>query len=199
DPRARRARGAPQRRDAQQHPRERGSRRGPRGGGGAHRERGHRVVLRRERRELRARHRAPALDADRGHPLRGTDPAPAGPAACGPARRPRQRPAPRAARHDGRGGHARVRVRGELPVSGEHSLAGGPDEYAWLTAGFGVGSIAAGVVLLFRPWTGLSRMIVVTVGYALALAVTAAAPGTRFANVTIVLVGACSIGFLTTG
>ncbi|MTG89730.1 MFS transporter [Cellulosimicrobium sp. BIT-GX5] len=86
-----------------------------------------------------------------------------------------------------------------LPVFGEHSLAGGPDEYAWLTAGFGVGSIAAGVVLLFRPWTGLSRMIVVTVGYALALAVTAAAPGTRFANVTIVLVGACSIGFLTTG
>jgi len=86
-----------------------------------------------------------------------------------------------------------------LPVFGEHSLAGGPDEYAWLTAGFGAGSIAAGVFLLFRPQTGLTRMIVITVGYALALAVTAVAPSTLVANVTIVIVGAFSIGFLTTG
>jgi MFS family permease len=86
-----------------------------------------------------------------------------------------------------------------LPVFGEHSLSGGPDEYAWLTAGFGAGSIAAGIILLFWPQTGLTRMIVLTIAYAIALAVTAAAPSTAFANITIVFVGACSIGFLTTG
>ncbi|WP_460772656.1 MFS transporter [Microbacterium sp. GXF7504] len=86
-----------------------------------------------------------------------------------------------------------------LPVFGEHSLAGGADEYAWLTAGFGAGSIAAGLLLLSWPQTGLHRMTWISLGYAVALAATAAAPSTLVANVTIVFVGACSIGFLTTG
>jgi len=86
-----------------------------------------------------------------------------------------------------------------LPVFGEHSLAGGPEEYAWLTAGFGAGSILAGILLLFRPQTGLGRMILLTVGYAVALGALALSPTTLYANVVIVAVGACSIGFLTTG
>jgi MFS family permease len=86
-----------------------------------------------------------------------------------------------------------------LPVFGEHSLASGPEEYALLTAGFGAGSILAGVVLLFWPQTGLTRMIAITAGYAIVLAVLAVSPSTLFANVVIVFVGACSIGFLTTG
>ena len=86
-----------------------------------------------------------------------------------------------------------------LPVFGEHSLAGGADEYAWLTAGFGAGSIAAGIVLLFWPQTGLRRMTWMSVGYAVALLATALAPNSTVANVMIVFVGAWSIGFLTTG
>jgi len=86
-----------------------------------------------------------------------------------------------------------------LPVFGEHSLAGGADEYALLTAGFGAGSIAAGAVLMFWPQTGVSRMVLISLGYGAALAVTALSPSTVFANVAIVFVGAFSIGFLTTG
>ncbi|MCR2809262.1 MULTISPECIES: MFS transporter [unclassified Microbacterium] len=86
-----------------------------------------------------------------------------------------------------------------LPVFGEHSLAGGADEYAWLTAGFGAGSIAAGVFLLFWPQTGLTRMAMISGAYGVTLGLTAAALNSLVANVTIVFVGACSIGFLTTG
>jgi len=86
-----------------------------------------------------------------------------------------------------------------LPVLAEQTLHGGPRGYAMLTTGFGIGAVLAGAMLLYRPPTGLARMVGVSVAYGVALALVALSPSERFAETTIVLVGACSIAFLTTG
>ena len=86
-----------------------------------------------------------------------------------------------------------------LPVLAEQTLHGGPSGYAMLTTGFGIGAVLAGVLLLCRPQTGLARMVGVSVAYGVALTLVALSPNERFAETTIVLVGACSIAFLTTG
>lgn len=86
-----------------------------------------------------------------------------------------------------------------LPLLAEHGLRAGTHEYALLTAGFGVGAVLAGIVLVVRPLTGSGRLVVVSVAYAVALAALAASPTRQVADVVVVLVGACSIAFLTTG
>lgn len=86
-----------------------------------------------------------------------------------------------------------------LPVFAERALAAGPAEYAWMTAGFGAGAVAAGLLLLYFPQTGLARMTVVTGLYGVTLATTATAPSPGAADVLIVVVGGCSVGFLVIG
>jgi MFS family permease len=86
-----------------------------------------------------------------------------------------------------------------LPVFAEHALTAGPAEYAWLTAGFGAGAVIAGLLLISYPQTGLARMTTVTALYGVTLAATATAPSPGVANTLIVVVGACSIGFLVIG
>jgi predicted MFS family arabinose efflux permease len=86
-----------------------------------------------------------------------------------------------------------------LPVFAERTLHAGAPEYSWLTACFGIGSIAAGVILLFHPQHGARRMSYIAAAYAVALAATSFASDSIVANALVVLVGACSIAFLVTG
>ena len=86
-----------------------------------------------------------------------------------------------------------------LPVFGEQSLNGGLNGYGWLTAAFGLGAVVGGIALVIRPQTGLRRMMVITVAYGLSVTGTALSPSLPVALAGMVLVGACSIGFLTTG
>lgn len=86
-----------------------------------------------------------------------------------------------------------------LPVFAERTLDAGAAEYAWLTAGFGLGAVLAGIALVLRPQRTAGRMAAISAFYGIALAATAFAPASSLANTLIVVVGACSIGFLVTG
>jgi MFS family permease len=86
-----------------------------------------------------------------------------------------------------------------LPVFGESVLHGGPGEYAALTAGFGLGAVAAGLLLLVFPPKGAGRMAVISAVYGVALLCTALAPSPMVANLLIIAVGSFSIAFLVTG
>ena len=86
-----------------------------------------------------------------------------------------------------------------LPIFAEQTLRGGIDAYSWLTTSFGVGSIAAGLVLIRWPQTGLAQMIYAAVGFGVAMALPTASPTLAAAIAAAGLVGAASIGFLTTG
>jgi len=86
-----------------------------------------------------------------------------------------------------------------LPIFAEQTLRGGIDAYSWLTTSFGIGSIAAGLVLIRWPQTGLARMIYAAGGFGTAMALLTASPTLAAAIAAAGLVGAASIGFLTTG
>lgn len=86
-----------------------------------------------------------------------------------------------------------------LPVFGETVLHGGAAEYAALTAAFGAGAVAAGIILLIWPPRGAAQMVVVSAGYGLAVWATALAPTPLVANILVAAVGSFSIGFLITG
>ena len=74
-----------------------------------------------------------------------------------------------------------------LPVFAEHSLNGGVDGgYGWLTAGFGAGAVLSGVVLIRWPQTGLRRMLLITIGYGMSVAATAAFIGSTPIGASIV-------------
>lgn len=86
-----------------------------------------------------------------------------------------------------------------LPVFAEQSLNGGLDGYGWLTAAFGAGAVLGGGILILRPQTGLRRMLLITIAYGLSMGATAFSPTLPIAVGLMVLVGGCSIAFLTTG
>jgi len=86
-----------------------------------------------------------------------------------------------------------------LPIFAEQTIHGGMDGYSWLTSAFGAGAIAAGLVLMRWPQTGLPRLVVACAGYAVAMTLIAFSPTLQPAIAAAVLVGVCSIAFLTTG
>ena len=86
-----------------------------------------------------------------------------------------------------------------LPIFAQQSMHGGVDGYGWLTSAFGAGAIGAGLILMRWPQTGLARLIGAAAGYAVAMTLLAVSPTIAVAVGVAVLVGACSIGFLTTG
>lgn len=86
-----------------------------------------------------------------------------------------------------------------LPIFAEQTLRGGIDAYSWLTTSFGVGSVAAGLLLMRWPQTGLTQMISAAGGFGVAMALLTASPTLVTAIAAAGVVGAASIGFLTTG
>jgi len=86
-----------------------------------------------------------------------------------------------------------------LPLLAEGSLGAGGAGYAELTTAFGLGSVVAGVLLLFRPQRGLRRLVVMACLLAATLFAGALSPTLEVALAAFVAVGAASIAFLTTG
>jgi MFS family permease len=86
-----------------------------------------------------------------------------------------------------------------LPIFAEQTLRGGIDSYSWLTTAFGIGSVAAGLLLIRWPQTGLTRMIYAAAGYGVAMTLLTVSPSLDFSIAAAAVVGAASIGFLTTG
>jgi Transmembrane secretion effector len=86
-----------------------------------------------------------------------------------------------------------------LPIFAEQTLRAGDYGYSWLTTAFGVGAVAAGLMLMKWPQTGLGRLVWVAAGYAAAMALLALSPTLNAGVCAAFLVGAVSIAFLTTG
>jgi MFS family permease len=76
---------------------------------------------------------------------------------------------------------------------------GGPGTYGLLTSAMGAGAIAGGLVVAGRGSTGLRPLTSAAAMFGTAVLVTAAAPTAMLAAAALVVVGATSIAFLSTG
>jgi MFS family permease len=76
---------------------------------------------------------------------------------------------------------------------------GGPGTYGLLTSAMGAGAIVGGLVVAGRGSTGLRPLTGAAAMFGTAVLVTAAAPTAIVAAVALVVVGATSIAFLSTG
>jgi MFS family permease len=76
---------------------------------------------------------------------------------------------------------------------------GGPGTYGLLTSAMGAGAIAGGLVVAGRGRTGLRPLTSAAAMFGTAVLVTAAAPTAMLAAAALVVVGATSIAFLSTG
>jgi MFS family permease len=86
-----------------------------------------------------------------------------------------------------------------LPLLARITFHGGDTTYSWLLAGLGAGAVAGGLYAARFARTGVARLAVASIFYALAVGFVAIAPTLAVAIIACVLAGAASIAFLTTG
>ncbi|MDB5538490.1 MAG: hypothetical protein JWQ89_217 [Devosia sp.] len=86
-----------------------------------------------------------------------------------------------------------------LPLFAHVSLAGADATYSWLIGAFGLGSVIGGLYCMWRPETGMPRLVRAVALYAIAMLATALAPTLPVAVALLVVVGLASITFITTG
>jgi MFS family permease len=86
-----------------------------------------------------------------------------------------------------------------LPLLARNTFHGGDTTYSWLLAGLGGGAVAGGLYAARCARTGVARLALASVFYALSVAFVAIAPTLPVAIGACVLAGAASIMFLTTG
>jgi predicted MFS family arabinose efflux permease len=79
------------------------------------------------------------------------------------------------------------------------AFGGGAGTYGLLTSAMGAGAIIGGLIVAGRGATGLRPLTAAAAMFGLAVLVTAAAPTAPLAAGALVVVGATSIAFLTTG
>ncbi len=85
-----------------------------------------------------------------------------------------------------------------LPLLARNTFHGGNTAYSWLLAGLGGGAVAGGLVAARYARTGVARLALASVIYALSVGFVAIAPTLATAIGACVLAGAASIAFLTT-
>jgi MFS family permease len=85
-----------------------------------------------------------------------------------------------------------------LPLLARTTFHGGATTYSWLLAGLGGGAVAGGLYAARYARTGVARLALASVFFALSVAVVAVAPTLPIAIGACVLAGATSIAFLTT-
>jgi MFS family permease len=85
-----------------------------------------------------------------------------------------------------------------LPLLAQ-AFGGGAGTYGLLTSAMGAGAIVGGLIVAGRGDTGLRPLTAAATTFGLAVLVTAAAPNAPLAAGALVMVGATSIAFLTTG
>lgn len=86
-----------------------------------------------------------------------------------------------------------------LPLFAHVTLHGSPTTYSWLIGAFGCGSVIGGLYCVYRPATGLPRLIRAALLYAAAMMATSLAVSTAMAVPLLLVVGFASIIFITTG
>lgn len=86
-----------------------------------------------------------------------------------------------------------------LPLFARVSLDGSDSTYSWLIGAFGIGSVLGGLYCMWKPETGISRLLRAALLYAAAMAAGALAPSLQIAVPIFVVVGMASIVFITTG
>ncbi len=85
-----------------------------------------------------------------------------------------------------------------LPLLARNTFHGGDTTYSWLLAGLGGGAVAGGLYAARYARTGVARLALVSVLYALSVGFVAIAPTLPIAIGACALAGAASIAFLTT-
>jgi MFS family permease len=86
-----------------------------------------------------------------------------------------------------------------LPVMASRGLHAGATGFGFMTAAMGVGAVLGGLLVAARGRTGLRPLVVATIAFGITLTAATLAPTLGVALVTLALVGACSIAFMSTG
>jgi len=86
-----------------------------------------------------------------------------------------------------------------LPYMASRGLHVGASGFGFMTAAMGVGAVAGGLVVATRGRTGTWPLVLSATGFGLAMALATIAPSLVFALSALVLVGAASVSFMSTG
>jgi MFS family permease len=86
-----------------------------------------------------------------------------------------------------------------LPVLAERTFHGGAEAYGFMTAAMGIGAVIGGLFTAARGRTGLRPMIIASVGFGVAILVTAVAPVIGLAYVALLFAGWASVSFIAIG
>ncbi|HUY52375.1 MAG TPA: MFS transporter [Streptosporangiaceae bacterium] len=86
-----------------------------------------------------------------------------------------------------------------LPVLAQRTFHGGSEAYGFMTAAMGVGAVIGGLFTAARGRTGLRPMIIASVGFGIAICITAFAPVVGLAYAALLFVGWGSVSFIAIG
>jgi MFS family permease len=86
-----------------------------------------------------------------------------------------------------------------LPVMATRGLHVGPAAFGFMTTAMGTGSIVAGLLLATRGKTGIGPLVAAATGFGTAIMLATVAPSLPIELLALVLAGAGSIAFMSTG
>ena len=86
-----------------------------------------------------------------------------------------------------------------LPIAAREVFQGGPQAYGFMTSAMGLGAVAGGLVVAARGGTGLRPLVLAATGFGVAITIAAVSPAFWVVLVAMVLVGALSVAFMSTG
>ncbi len=86
-----------------------------------------------------------------------------------------------------------------LPYMADRALHVGPRGFGFMTAAMGVGAVVGGLVVAARGKIGAWRLVLAAFGFAIAMTLATLAPDLGTEIMALVLVGAASIAFMSTG
>lgn len=86
-----------------------------------------------------------------------------------------------------------------LPIAAKEVFQGGPQAYGFMTSAMGFGAVVGGLVVAARGGTGLRPLVLAATGFGAAITFAAASPSFAVVLVAMVLVGALSVAFMSTG
>ncbi|MFF0817991.1 MFS transporter [Rhodococcus sp. NPDC003318] len=86
-----------------------------------------------------------------------------------------------------------------LPVLASDTFGGDASVYGFMTAAMGLGAVVGGLFVAARGRTGIPALIGASALFGVVIAATALAPSMWLALAALVLVGAASVGFMSTG
>jgi len=86
-----------------------------------------------------------------------------------------------------------------LPALATQTFSTGASALGWITAAMGCGAVVGGLVSAGRQITGIAPMAMAATAFGLTVLATALAPTVPLAAAALVLVGACSVWYLSVG